>query len=152
MFRLKVQLKPMKKVAININYRPRLSALCRKLIKFNRKRYPIFDEEKKQKDKLFFSPLFCKKYEVEQGKIIFKDSISCYISCPSYSTVLDLVQGFYHKNIIKLGRVDLEVVSIELKSIENYKKSAKHKKHNYKQDDAMINYSTGNRDEVALMK
>ena len=66
--------------------------------------------------------------------------------------MLDLVQGFYHKNIIKLGRVDLEVVSIELKSIENYKKSAKHKKHNYKQDDAMINYSTGNRDEVALMK
>ena len=102
MFRLKVKLKPMKRAAININYRPRLNALCRELIRFNRKRYPDIEEEKKQKDKLFFSPLFCKKYEVEQGKIIFKDSISCYISCPSYSTVLDLVQGFYHKNIIKL--------------------------------------------------
>ncbi|NLZ48241.1 MAG: hypothetical protein GX895_05525 [Clostridiales bacterium] len=152
MFRLKVQLRPMKRVAININYRPRLNALCKELIQFNRKRYPTFTEEKKQKDKLFFSPLFCKKYEVHEGKIIFKDSISCYISCPSYSTVLDLVQGFYHKNIIKLGRVDMEVVSIELKSIENYKRSEKPKKHIYNEEHTMINYSTVNGDEVALMK
>lgn len=152
MFRLKVQLKPMKRVAININYRPRLNALCKELIRFNRKRYPMLGEEKNQKDKLFFSPLFCKKYEVEQGKIIFKDSISCYISCPSYSTVLDLVQGFYHKNIIKLGRVDLEVVSIELKSIENSKKTVNAVKHTYNKDEVKINYSTVNSDEIALMK
>ena len=147
MFRLKVTLTPKKKAAINTNYRSRLNNICRELIRFNRRRYLHFNEEKNKRDQLYFSPLFCRNYEVIDGKIIFKDDINWYISCPSYSTVLDLIQGFHCKGIIKLERTELEVVSLELNSINKDSKLGKSKRSTiFKQ------FSDTDNEEIALMR
>lgn len=146
MFRLKVTLKPKKKAAINTNYRSRLNNICRELIRFNRKRYVYLTEDRGKRDQLYFSPLFCKNYEVVEGKIVFKDDINWYITCPSYSTVLDLIQGFYCKGSIKLEKTELEVISLELNNIKKELKYGKGKKNN------LVAQYNENNDEVALMR
>ncbi|WP_163195622.1 hypothetical protein [Clostridium thermarum] len=147
MFRLKIILKPKKKAFIKANYRARLNKLCHELIRFNRKRYVYFIEEKNKSDKLFYSPLFCKNYEVLNGKILFKDDIILYITSPSYSTLLDLIQGFYCKNTIKFEKADLEVISMELSSVSNTSQKAYKRK-----STAMPTYSTMSSAELALMR
>lgn len=134
MLRLKVTLKSKKKVVINTNYRSRLNMLCKELIKFNRERYVYKVSEKKESEQLYFSPLFCKKYEVSGGKIIFKEDINWYITCSSYDTILDLIQGFYCKNIIKLGKAELEVVSMELSNVEKINRTSVEKRNSFLSD------------------
>jgi CRISPR/Cas system endoribonuclease Cas6 (RAMP superfamily) len=147
MFRLKLTLKPKKKVTININYRARLNNLCHELIRFNRKRYVYSIEEKNKRDKLYYSPLFCKNYEVNDGKIQFKDDIVLYITSPSYSTVLDLIQGLYCKNSIKLEKAELEVISMELKSVNTTSKHSTNRKGN-----TLPAFNKISNDEIALMR
>lgn len=146
MLRLKVTLKPGKRSALKTNYRKKLNTVCKELLKFNRERY-LYCSKQEQKDvQLYFSPLFCKRYEVDEGKIIFKDKINWYITCSSYDAILDLIQGFYCKDKIKIGKAELEVISMELTSIEKKRRQDMDEKYflsqNEKKDDT---------NEVAIM-
>ena len=147
MFRLKVTLKPKKKAAINTNYRSRLNNICRELIRFNRRRYLYLSEERNNRDQLYFSPLFCRNYEVVEGKIIFKDDINWYISCPSYSTILDLIQGFHCKGAIRLERTELEVISLELNNVNKNSKFGKSRRATM-----LSQFSEVGNEEIALMR
>lgn len=121
MLRLKVTLKPKTEAPLNLNYKSKLQRLCNKIIRFNPNRGTELVKSEKNREKLFFSPLFCCKYEVKDETIIFQDNISWYITTLSYDLILHLIQGLHNMDAVKIGKIEFEVMGLEINEVAEAK-------------------------------
>jgi CRISPR/Cas system endoribonuclease Cas6 (RAMP superfamily) len=114
---LEIGLKPRNYLPLPINYRGYLENI---LYLFSNNRDDILDQ-------LFYSDFICSNYEINGSHITFKDKIKWVLTSQNYDIISNLVQRFFNKHIIKMGKCEFEVIfiglteNIELKSNSEFK-------------------------------
>lgn len=127
MINLEIGLKPNNYLPLPINYRNYLENVL----------YLLLNRQDEILNQLFYSDFNCSKYEIDGSHIIFKDRVNWIISSQNYDIISSLVQYFFSKPILKLGKCEFEVVFMglsegaELKSKSQFKLMDSFRKHNF---------------------
>jgi CRISPR/Cas system endoribonuclease Cas6 (RAMP superfamily) len=123
--RLKLKLNPKNNAPISLNYKYYLAAICNELInscsqdiceKLAKNSIDFYSEKR---ELLTFTQFYCSDYEIKDSKIVFKGTISWYISSPEYELILHIVQKLFNLNLLKVGNEEFEILSFEAKEIED---------------------------------
>lgn len=125
MINLEIGFKPKNYLPLPMNYRNYLENI---LYLLSNNRDDIFSQ-------LFYSDFNCSKYEIDGSEIIFKDKVNWTISSQNYDIISNLVQGFFNKPIVKIGKCEFEVVFLglsenaELQSKNEFKLMNSYRRH-----------------------
>lgn len=126
MINLEIGFKPKNYYPLPINYRNYLENIL----------YLLSSKSDDILNQLFYSDFKCSKYEIDGSNIIFKDKVDWTISSQNYDIISNLVQCFFNKPIVKIGKCEFEVVFMglsegaELKSKNEFKLMDSYRRHN----------------------
>ena len=104
MINLEIGFKPKNYLPLPINYRGYLENIL----------YLLSNDKDDILNQLFYSDFNCSKYEIDGSHIIFKDKVNWIISSQNYDIISNLVQGFFKKPTVKIGKSEFEVVFMKL--------------------------------------